>query len=72
MPSDNGQQTIGPELRAQVQFWRSQALAMKGDDVKARAALAEARRVVGGIQAGLPATVQQHFMARRDIHAIVG
>ena len=70
IPPDDRSRSIGPELRAQVNYWLAQWLTANGNDAAARAQLASARNLVKAIQEALPEQARSRFAARREIHPI--
>jgi tetratricopeptide (TPR) repeat protein/tRNA A-37 threonylcarbamoyl transferase component Bud32 len=66
VPDDTNERTIGPELRASVEYWRGRALAA-GNDPDARAHLERARALLLQLQGSLPETLRARFTARPDI-----
>jgi len=72
IPPDSAAQTIGPELRAQVHYWRSQALAGRGDRAGAQTELGMARQIVEKLRASLSEEERAGFSARPDIRRIIG
>ncbi len=72
IPPDEGGRLLGPELRAQVQFWRAAALAGLGRDADAQRERAAAREVIDGLRASLPEPDRARFAARPDIRRILG
>jgi len=65
--SVDGDRTLGPELQAQVHYWRAQAHRGAGDVAEAAIDLAAARKLLDGITAALPARLRAGFAARPDI-----
>jgi tetratricopeptide (TPR) repeat protein len=72
VPPDDATRTIGPELRAQVHYWRSVAHAAEGDRGAAAGAASEARTIVDRLRAELPDQRRAAFAARADIRRIIG
>jgi tetratricopeptide (TPR) repeat protein len=68
---DDGERTIGAELRAQAQYWRGQALAGRGDAAGGRAAVEAARRLIDEMRATLTETERAGLAARPDIRPII-
>jgi tetratricopeptide (TPR) repeat protein len=66
-----GAHTVGKELEAFIHYWRSRALAARGDADRADSEAATARGLVLEIQASLPSLYQGTFVARPDIRRIV-
>jgi tetratricopeptide (TPR) repeat protein len=71
IPPDEDDRTIGPELLAQLHYWRSVALAGTGNRDGALADLATARRLVNGLAEALPEADRATFTGRADIRRIV-
>jgi hypothetical protein len=70
VPPDTDERTIGPELRAQVLYWRGEALRAGGDRAGGDAAIAQARAVLEALRSGLPDGRQAAFAARTDLKPI--
>jgi tetratricopeptide (TPR) repeat protein len=70
VPADDGERTIGPELRAQVQYWSAVALRGLGETARADAALADARRLLESIRIRLPEPRRAAFATRADIRRV--
>ena len=70
IPPEDDSRTLGPELRAQVRYWRGEALLGRGDRVGAVAEFDAARKLLMDLQASLPAEHREGFASRRDIRAI--
>jgi outer membrane PBP1 activator LpoA protein len=59
---------LGPELQAQVHYWRAEAAAALGHaDASERA---EAKRLLAGVQAGVPPELRVRFLSRPDRQAL--
>ena len=71
VPPDTDDRTIGPELRAQVLYWRGQALRAAAERSAGDAAVAEARRLLDGLRTRLPPDRQAPFTTRTDIQPIL-
>jgi FimV-like protein len=71
VPPDADDRVIGPELRAQVHYWRGQVLRAGGDAAAGAAASAEARRLLDGLRSKLPPERRAPFSARTDIRPIL-
>ena len=72
VPDDDAERTIGPELRAQVHYWRMRALLGLGDEGAARAEDNAARRLIGAVRASLPEEFRAQFDTRPEIRRIAG
>jgi tetratricopeptide (TPR) repeat protein len=72
IPDDDMQRTIGPELRAQVHYWRGRALLGMGDAKAAQAENAAGRQRIDAIRTSLPLEFRDGFDRRPDIKRIVG
>ena len=59
--------TIGPELEAQVHYWRSRALGGRGDRSGADREATQARKLIENLRASLPLEYRDRFAARPDI-----
>ena len=72
IPADDEIRTIGAELRAQVHFWRGQALIGRGAGRDAEIELGRARTIIDGIRGALPEANRAGFAARPDVQRIIG
>ena len=70
VPADDGDRTLGPELRGQVQYWSAVGLRGRGDVARADAALADARQRLDSIRMRLPEAQRAPFAARADIRRV--
>jgi hypothetical protein len=70
--ADEEGRTIGAELRAQVHYLRSLALARLGNRAGADTEMGAARKILEGIRASLPEADRDGFAARPDIRRIIG
>ena len=61
---------IGPELQAQVHYWRAAAAATLGDDAAAQRGRREARRILTGLEGRVPESLRARFLLRPDIRAL--
>ncbi|MBI4486289.1 MAG: protein kinase, partial [Acidobacteria bacterium] len=68
IPPDDASRTIGRELRAQVHYWRSRALAGRGDREGAANDAGAARGLIEQFRASLPERYRDLVVARPDIH----
>jgi tetratricopeptide (TPR) repeat protein/TolB-like protein len=66
-----GEPTIGPELQAQVHYWRGLAMANTGNRAGADAEAATAKALVHEIQESIPAPLRGDFASRREIKRIL-
>jgi tetratricopeptide (TPR) repeat protein len=71
VPPDDDMRTIGPELRAQVHYWRSVAVAMLGDRAAADTEAAAARKALDRLQAALSEPARARLASRRDLRRII-
>jgi tetratricopeptide (TPR) repeat protein len=71
IPPDSDTLTLGPELRAQAQYWRGQALLAGGDRTAAEAEFTAARALMTKLQASLPEEHRGGFASRRDIREML-
>jgi len=70
IPDDSAEMTIGPELRAQAEYWRGAALSSQG--LAGGAERQEhARTLIATLQGALPAASRDGFGARLDIGDIL-
>jgi tetratricopeptide (TPR) repeat protein len=72
IPPDDDIRTIGAELRAQVHYWRGQALIGRGAVPDAQAELGIARKLIDTMRAALPETYRPGFAARPEVRRIIG
>ena len=72
VPPDDNMRTIGAELRAQVHYWRGQALAASAGEAAGRADLDVARKLLGDMRGSLTEMDRSGFTARPDIRPILG
>ena len=63
---------LGLELRAQVHYWRSQALARAGNRTASATEGASARRLAGELEKVAPASNKRGLISRPDIRLISG
>ena len=70
IPPDDDKRTLGPELRAQVHYWRSRVFAERGDRTGAQSEAALAQKVIQELQAWLPAHYRGRFALRPDIQRV--
>jgi serine/threonine protein kinase/tetratricopeptide (TPR) repeat protein len=68
IPPDDASRTIGRELRAQVHYWRSRALAGRGDRAGAATEASAARGLIEQLRAPFPERYRSLVLARPDIH----
>ena len=66
IPAD-GDQMLGPEMQAQVHYWRSRALKARGDSQAAQSEAETARRLIVDLRDSLPAENRDGFASRPDI-----
>ncbi len=72
IPPDDDVRTIGAEMRAQVHYWRGQALIGRGAGPDAQAELGIARKIIDEMRAALPETDRAGFAARPEVQRIIG
>jgi tetratricopeptide (TPR) repeat protein len=65
------ERALGPELQAQVHYWRSRALRGRGDRARAESEEGVARKLIKDLRASLPQQYQDGFAARADIHRVI-
>jgi tetratricopeptide (TPR) repeat protein len=66
-----GDRTIGPELGAEVHYWRGRAMAARGDRVAAESEIALARKLAQELRASLPEQHRDGFVSRTTIRPLV-
>jgi tetratricopeptide (TPR) repeat protein len=71
IPPDDESRRLGAELRAQVLYWRSRALAALGDPAAAADA-EQARRLVTDLAARVPNDARARYLGRPDIRVVAG
>jgi serine/threonine protein kinase/tetratricopeptide (TPR) repeat protein len=71
IPDDDAQYTVGPELRAQIHYWRGRAFAGLGNGAAALTEAAAARQLIESIRLSLPEEFRASFRGRPDIQRIV-
>jgi tetratricopeptide (TPR) repeat protein len=62
---------LGPELQAQVLYWRGRAATLSGDGAAGERQLAEARRLLTAVRELVPSTLREAYSQRPDIRLIV-
>ena len=65
-----GERRIGPELEAQVHYWRSRALAERRDRAAAESEAVLGRKLVLELQASLPERYRSSFASRAGIRQL--
>jgi tetratricopeptide (TPR) repeat protein len=70
VPLDDGR-TLGPEILAELHYWRGRAMAERGDWSGAGSETAMARTLLQQLQASLPAAYRDRFAARSDIREMM-
>ena len=70
VPEESTETAMGPELRAQVEYWRGLAIA-GGDETDAGPRTEQPRKQIQTIRAALPDRFRDLFAARPDIDAIL-
>jgi tetratricopeptide (TPR) repeat protein len=71
VPADVEDRTIGPELRAQVLYWKAQALTALGRPAEAENEIGAARGALETIRRRLPPDAVPRFDARVDIRRVL-
>jgi tetratricopeptide (TPR) repeat protein len=71
VPADQEDQTIGPELRAQVHYWKAQAMMAQARTADAEQELTAARRALAPVRTRLPPDAVQQFDSRADIRRVL-
>src|SRR6185503_16511151 len=71
IPADDNSRRLGDELRAQVLYWRSRALAGAGDPAAAGEA-ERSRRLAADVAARVPDSSRARFLTRPDIRVLAG
>ena len=66
--SADGERVLGPELQAQVHYWRSQALKGTGDVAGSKRDEEAAQRFLRDLTTSLPERYRAGFAARADLH----
>jgi tetratricopeptide (TPR) repeat protein len=70
IPPD-GPRVLGPEVQAQVHYWRARARLGLGDRAAADAESTATRRLIESVRAALPASDGDRFAARPDIRPLL-
>jgi tetratricopeptide (TPR) repeat protein len=68
--SADGARALGPELQAQVHYWRGRALLGQGDRAAAQAEASASRQLIESLRAALPAADRDRFALRPDIRSL--
>lgn len=68
----DAEQSIGPELQAQVHYWRSEAFRARGDAITAHAQAQTARQILEGVRQSVPEPMRGRFVRRTDIQRVIG
>jgi serine/threonine protein kinase/tetratricopeptide (TPR) repeat protein len=63
--------SLGPELRAQVHYWRAKASIARGDLQAARSDDAIARRLLDALRESVPSSSRERFATRTDIRVML-
>ena len=64
---DDAEQAIGPELQAQVHYWRAQAMERRGDSPGAMSERRTTRALLDRLRAAVPERYRRTFEARSDV-----
>ena len=62
---------IGPELRAEIHYWRAQAMGRRGGAVEARGERSRARELMKALQDSLPNPYRAGFAIRVDVRPVL-
>lgn len=65
------EEALGTELRAQVHYWRGQALSARGDSAGSRSEDSTARQLAQQLRASVPEPYRSSFSARPDIRMLI-
>ena len=63
-------ETIGPELQAQVHYWRAAAAAALGDDAGAQQGRREVARILAALEKDVPESLRPRFLLRPDVRLL--
>ncbi len=66
-----GDRTIGPELRAEMHYWRGRAMTARGDGAAAESEIARARKLAQELRASLPEQHRDRFASRTTIRPLI-
>jgi tetratricopeptide (TPR) repeat protein len=66
-----GDRQLGPELRAQMHYWRSRAFRLQRDNERSRIELAAAQSLVQELRRSIPESLRAGFDARPDIRSVL-
>jgi tetratricopeptide (TPR) repeat protein len=64
---DDAERAIGPELQAQVHYWRAQALERRGDSAGATGERRATRELLEKVRAAIPERYRRTFQTRFDV-----
>ena len=67
----SGGDRIGPELQAEMHYWRGRALAARGDRAAADSEIALARKLAQELRASLPEQQRDRFVSRTTIRLLI-
>ena len=67
----DGQHRLGPEMQAQVHYWRARAMAGMGDSAGAQSEATVAQSLLEKLRLSLPESYHERFYARAEIREIV-
>lgn len=70
IPSDGGEMSLGPELRAEVEHWRAETV-RRTNVTEAEVRQSRARALIESIQASLSAESRNRYAARTEIQTIL-
>jgi tetratricopeptide (TPR) repeat protein len=70
MPSQ-GDQALGPDLRAEIHYWRGHAMAERGDRAGAESETAAAQTIMKELRASLPEPYRESFASRIDVRPVL-
>ena len=71
IPQDDDKRTLGPELRAQVHYWRSRALIGRGDRAGGQSEANIARKLIENLRSSLPEQYRNAFASRSDVRLLI-
>jgi hypothetical protein len=67
----DGNRRVGPELAAQVYYWRGRSLAEQGNPDGAKTEIEKAQKLLRDLIASLPDSSRNGFSSKRDVRPIL-
>jgi hypothetical protein len=66
-----GDKGLGPDLQAEIHYWRARAMAERGERADAESEAAAAQTIMKNLQASLPGPYRESFASRVDIRPVL-